>query len=254
MSTTAFRAGARDAFGVPSAVLGAGYIGFGALALESNFSIWLALLSTATIWALPGQLALVELHTIGASALAIVPAVMLTSARFLPMTMALMPVIRDRGHTRYQLYSTVHLVTMTGWAAAMKRCPELPLQQRLPYFAGFALVNWLTCLACTVFGYWVSGSLPQLVKLGLVFLNPLYFILILSGDVRHRLTILALTGGALAGPLIHLMTPQWSILLGGFVGGTVACLPADTSTCLIGGSGYSCWRAAPELISGARSA
>jgi predicted branched-subunit amino acid permease len=224
LSTAAFRAGAREAFGVPSAVLGAGYIGFGALALESGFSLWLALLSTATIWALPGQLVLVELHTIGASVLAIVPAVMLTGARFLPMTMALMPVIRDRRHTRYQLYPAVHLLAMTGWAAAMRRCPELPLPQRLPYFVGFALVNWLACLACTVFGYWVSGSLPPLVKLGLVFLNPVYFILILSGDVRQRLIMPALAAGALAGPLIHLWTPSWSVLLGGFVGGTMAYL------------------------------
>jgi predicted branched-subunit amino acid permease len=224
LPSAAFRAGARESFGVPSAVLGAGYFGFGALALESGFSLWLALLSTATIWALPGQLALVELHTIGASALVIVPAVMLTSARFLPMTMALMPVIRDRRHSRYRLYPAVHLLAMTGWTAAMRRCPELPLPQRLPYFVGFALVNWLVCLACTIFGYWVSGSLPHAVKLGLVFLTPVYFILILSGDVRHRLIILALAGGALAGPLIHLWTPQWSVLLGGLVGGSMAYL------------------------------
>ena len=222
LPTAAFQAGARDAFGVPSAVLGAGYIGFGALALDSGFSIWLALLSTATIWALPGQLALVELHTLGASVLAIIPAVMLTSARFLPMTMVLMPIIRDRRHTNFRLYAAVHLVAMMGWAAAMKRCPELPLPQRLPYFLGFALVNWCACLACTALGFALSGSLPYLVKLGLVFLNPVYFTLILSADLRQRLMILALAGGALAGPLIHLVTPQWSVLLGGFVGGTVA--------------------------------
>jgi hypothetical protein len=40
-----------------------------------------------------------------------------------PMTMALMPVIRDRRHTRYQLYPAVHLLAMTGCAAAMRRCP-----------------------------------------------------------------------------------------------------------------------------------
>lgn len=224
MATAAFKAGARDSFGVPSAVLGAGYIGFGALALESDFSLWLTLLSTVTIWALPGQLVLVELHTLGASALAIIPAVMLTSARFLPMTMAFMPIVRHPHHTGFQLYAAVHLVAMTGWAWAMRRCPKLPLPQRLPYFVGFALVNWLVCMACTAFGYFISGSLPPLVKLGLVFLNPLYFILILSVDLRQRLMILALGGGAVAGPLFHLWTPQWSVLLAGFVGGSVAYL------------------------------
>lgn len=209
---------------MPAAVLGAGYLGFGALALGSGFPLALTLASTATIWALPGQLVLLELYTIGASALAIILAVMLSSARFLPMTMALIPVMRDRQHRPYRFYLAAHLLAMTGWAAAMKRCPDLPPAQRLPYFAGFALVCWLVSLSCTATGYFVAGSLPPLVKLGLVFLTPVYFVLILIGDVRRRLAAFAIAGGAVAGPLIHLVSPHWSVLLGGFAGGTVAYL------------------------------
>jgi branched-subunit amino acid transport protein len=65
---TAFSRGARDALGVPAAVLAAGMIGFGAFALEYGFSIWLALACTAGIWALPGQIVLVEMHGTGAPA------------------------------------------------------------------------------------------------------------------------------------------------------------------------------------------
>jgi predicted branched-subunit amino acid permease len=121
--------GAREAFGVPAAVLGAGYLGFGALASGSDSSVWQALLSTATIWALPGQILLIELHNVNAPALALIPAVMLTSARFLPMTAALMPILHDRDHRSSRLYLAAHLVAMTGWAAAMRRCPELPVEQ-----------------------------------------------------------------------------------------------------------------------------
>ena len=78
------RDGARDAFGVPAAVLGAGFIGYGALAAENGYSVWLTMIATASIWALPGQLILIELYALGASALAIVLAAVVSSARFLP--------------------------------------------------------------------------------------------------------------------------------------------------------------------------
>ena len=47
--------------------------------------------STAVIWALPGQIVFVEMHTLGAPLVATLLAVMLSSARFLPMTLLLMP-------------------------------------------------------------------------------------------------------------------------------------------------------------------
>ena len=218
----ALLAGMRDSFGVPSAVLGAGYLGFGALALEHGFSLPLALFCTATIWALPGQIVLVELNSLGAAAAAILPAVMLTSARFLPMTMTLMPIVRQPHHRRRHLYPVAQLVAMTGWAAAMRRCPAMPPAERLPYFVGFALVNWVVCLAGTAVGFLASELLSHLVKVGLVFLNPVYFLLILSGEVRRPLWILALLTGAVAGPAMHLVTPEWSVLLAGVAGGTAA--------------------------------
>ena len=67
----AARAAMRDAFGVPAFVLGATYLGFGALVREADLNVWLGLFSTATGWALPGQIALVELYSVGAGILAI---------------------------------------------------------------------------------------------------------------------------------------------------------------------------------------
>jgi predicted branched-subunit amino acid permease len=60
------RLGVRDALGVPAAVLAAGMMGFGALALESGLSLMIALACTAGIWALPGQIVFIEMHISGA--------------------------------------------------------------------------------------------------------------------------------------------------------------------------------------------
>jgi predicted branched-subunit amino acid permease len=212
----------RESIGVPSMVLAAGYLGFGALASSSQFPLWAALLSTITIFALPGQLAMLEMSIAGSVPAVIVFTVSLTAARFLPMTVALLPTLRSPGRPTWRLYAAVHLLAMTGWAASMRRCPELPLAQRLPWFIGFALTNWLACIVFTAVGYGLAESLPPLVRQGLVFIGPLYFVLILTGETRTRHGVAALACGAVAGPLIHLATPQWSVMLGGLVGGTLA--------------------------------
>lgn len=223
-NSAAFAAGVRDAAGVPAAVLTASYVGFGAFANASGFSLSLMLASTAAIWALPGQLILVEMTHLDATGLAIVLAVWLSAARFLPMTIALWPLLRDRAHTTATQYAAAHLISMTSWAAAMSRCPDLPVAQRLPYFAGFALTCWRLSIAAGAVGYSAADWLPLLLRLGLVFLTPVYFLLILIGAVRTRMGRIALACGAIGGPLAHLVVPQWSVLVAGLVGGTAAYL------------------------------
>lgn len=215
-------AGARDAVGVPAAVLAAGMIGFGAFSLEHGFTVWLAIACTAGIWALPGQIVLLEMVASGAPGYLSVLVVMLTGARFLPMTMSLMPVIRRGGESRWTVYVVAQLISMTGWAWAMRRCPEMPRNQRLPYFFGFAAACWAISMAATAAGYFLAGWFPESIRLGFVFLTPVYFFIILVGDIRTPLAAWALACGALAGPLFHLLSPQWSVLLSGLAGGTLA--------------------------------
>jgi predicted branched-subunit amino acid permease len=79
-------------------------------------------------------------------------------------------------------------------------------------------------LLCTIAGYALAGSLPGPLRLAFIFANPLYFILILTADLRGRMVVLALACGAVAGPLIHLVLPAWSVIGGGLAGGTAAFL------------------------------
>jgi predicted branched-subunit amino acid permease len=223
---TAWRSGAREALGAPAFVLGVGYIGYGSLAQSHGFSVLETALSTIAIWALPGQLILVEMEAIGAPFVAIVFAVAFSASRFLPMAMTLIPHLRTPGAPAWRYYFAGQVLAMTSWAVAMRRFPEQPQEARLPYFLGFAMTLWLFSLCCTVIGHSLAGALPEPLRLAFIFANPLYFILILTANLRDRMSMVALACGAIAGPLVHLAWPSWSVLGGGLVGGSVAYLVA----------------------------
>jgi predicted branched-subunit amino acid permease len=214
--------GARVALGVPSAVLAAGYLGFAALAKAGQFPLWAALLSTATVWALPGQLVMIEMHNAGALPTLIVIAVTFTAMRFLPMTVSFMPLLREPRQRAWHAYFAAHVLAMTNWALSIGPVRKLPMEQRLPYFVGFAATTWIACIVATAVGYFLAGAFSPLVNHGLVLISPLYFVLILSGEYRNRIGIASLAFGALAGPLLFRVAPEWSVMLGGLIGGTAA--------------------------------
>lgn len=218
----AWRLGVAEAFGVPAAVLGAGFIGFGALSADAGYPLSVTTFSTVAIWALPGQLVLHEMYAVGAAAVLIVFAVALTAVRFLPMAMTLMPVIGDERHARWKLYLAAHFVSMTSWAVGMRRCEALPREDRLPYLLAFSVTCWSACLVTGAIGYIAGGLLPPAVRLGCVFLTPVYFLCMLVGDARTRLSRIALACGAVSGPLFYRVDPQWGLLLAGLVAGTLA--------------------------------
>jgi predicted branched-subunit amino acid permease len=224
VSRAALVQGAREAAGVPAAVLAAGYLGFGALAAGNGLPLAYSVAATLSIWALPGQLILVEATTVGAPFVAVVLTVALSSARFLPMTLVLMPLMRDAKHRGWHYYLAAQLLAMTGWTAAMARFPDIERRERLAWFYGFNTVCIGAAALATAAGYLVADLLTPLARAGLAFMAPMYYLLILLGSVRDRTVAASLACGAVLGPLAHLVTPQWSVLAGGLAGGTLAWL------------------------------
>jgi predicted branched-subunit amino acid permease len=221
---SAFLQGAREAAGIPAAVLIAGYLGFGALAAAQDVPLAIAAASTAVIWALPGQLIFVEMSSLGAPVAAMVIAVMLSSARFLPMTVMLMPELRDPRHRPWKYYVLAQLLSLSGWTMAVARFPDLPREQRLPWLYGFALVLMAASALSTAAGYLGADQLSPVARLALVFMVPMYYLLILTGAVRERIAAVGLACGAVAGPLAWLLSPEWSVVIAGLAGGTLAYL------------------------------
>jgi predicted branched-subunit amino acid permease len=212
----------REAVGAPLLVLFASYVGFGSLVRESRMSLPAGLLSTIATWALPGQIVSVELYAAGASLATIFIAVALTNARMMPMTMTLLPLVRLKGRARWRLLAASHLIAVTGWAVAMMRCPDMPPAQRLSYFVGFAATLLCGSMIGTAVGFLASGAVPAGLSLGLVFVNPVYFMLLFLGDLRDRARVLALVFGAGLAPVAHTFAPTWGLLITGVVAGGLA--------------------------------
>ena len=164
---------------------------------------------------------MVEMMAIGAPMIAVALAVSVANARFMPMTMALLPHMQVSGHARWWYYLVSQFVSLNPWAAGMRDCPTMPHHLRLPYFFAFAAVCVAAATAGTVVGYLATSVLPRPVTLGLVFLNPAYFALVFA-DVRTRSGALALFFGAPLGPVAHMLSPDWGLPAAGLVAGTLA--------------------------------
>lgn len=214
--------GAKEAAGVPAATLAAGYIGFGALAAGYGLPVGGAVLSTLVLWAMPAQLILVEMYGTGAATIALVLSVTLSSARFLPMTISLMPLLRHERHAGWQYYFAAQLLSITGWTMAIARFPAIAVADRLPWLTGFAGVCFTGAALATLAGYAIADALSPLAKLGLVFLAPMYYLLIMLAGMRSRVSALSIAAGAVFGPLLWTVAPDWSVLAGGLAGGTLA--------------------------------
>jgi predicted branched-subunit amino acid permease len=218
----AFLAGVRAASLAPALVLGASYVGFGSFVSAHGLGLDYALFNTLTAWALPGQLAVTELYLAGSGLLAIALAVALANMRLAPMTVVMMPVVHLPGRPVWRLYLAANYVAVTCWAMTMMTAPRLAREDRLGWFVGCSITLWCASLAGTAVGFHAAEMLPRPLTLALVFLNPLYFMLLFLQDLRDRARLYALVLGGALGVPFHMLTPEWGLLLAGLAGGTVA--------------------------------
>ncbi len=219
---TGFLNGAREAFGPAAAVMTAGFIGFGALASDSGMPFWIAALATALMWALPGQIILTEMYAAKAGVIAIVAAVWVSAVRFLPTGMSIMPMMRFERRELLKKLLVAQFVASTSWVLSMRNFPSMPIAERAPWLVGFGTVCTVLGVILCGIGYLLSGVVPPEVHAGLVYVTPIYFLLLMFGDIRSLTMGVAVSCGAIAVPLAHLITPHWSLLAGGVAGGTAA--------------------------------
>lgn len=218
----AFWGGVQEAAGVPMLIMGASFVGFGSLIKDMHWSAWHALYSTLTTWALPGQIAMAEMAHAGAPWVAIALAVGFINARLLPMVASLLPQVRRPGVPQAAYYAVAMLIAATSWIGTMRRLPDLAPAQRLPFLVGFGLLLYLGSPLFTLAGYLLAGRVPEPVTMALVYLNPLYFMVLFLADLRSRSKVWALALGTGLGPLTFLVSPDWSLIATGLIGGTLA--------------------------------
>ncbi len=220
--TEAFWGGVLKASGAPAMVLFAGMVGFGAMGKTNSLDVWFTTLCSFFMFALPGQVVLLEMIVSGSSLLAIVVAVTLTSTRFITMTVTLFPQMHEQDRNR-SLYMTVHLLAMTAWAVSMREFCSIEAKHRLSFFVGLGLLCWLISVPGTILGYLLAGSVPSAITLGLIFINPLFFLLTFT-EVKPWINRVAILLGSLLGPIFFELDRDTSLLITGIVAGSVAYL------------------------------
>jgi predicted branched-subunit amino acid permease len=218
----AFWSGIRDAAGAPAVVLFAGMVGFGAMGHTNGFDVWFTSLTSILMFALPGQVVLLEMAITGSSVLAIALAVTLTSTRFITMTVTLFPQFHQRDRNR-SLYASVHLLAMTAWAVSMREFHSIEIKHRLSYFVGLGLFCWLISVPGTILGFYLAGLVPPAVTLGLIFINPLFFLLTFT-EVKPWINRIAICLGCIFGPIFFILDRDTSLLTAGVVAGSLAYL------------------------------
>lgn len=217
--------GARAAVSIPAFILTAAFVGYAGLARETGLTLAETLAMTGFVWALPSIVVLTGAISSGMGLIPAAIAVALASVRLMPMTMALMPIIKVPGKTKtWQLLIASHFVAVTAWVFAMKNLPDMPREGRLPFFVGFggAVTSFVFCM--TGISYLLVESMPDMVAGALFLLTPVYFLCSLWGAARLNADRAAMVAGLLLGPVFFVYLPGLDLLWTGLAGGSLAYL------------------------------
>ena len=218
----AFRRGLRAAVCTGGLVLCGSFVGFGALIEASGLSIGQGVLMTLTMWALPGQVVLVNMMDSGAGILASAIAVTLTAVRLMPMVVVLMADVRVPGRPFWLHMLVGYFTAATVWLESRRVFPGMEREARLPFVLGISIAFVPTMGGLTVVGFLVADLLPPLLSACLVFLTPIYFLLGLLASARDRIDWLSMAfGGALLVGFQGVL-PDFAMMIAGVAGGTAA--------------------------------
>jgi predicted branched-subunit amino acid permease len=221
-STRIFLRGARAVFtSVQAMVLFATFIGYGGLCAGLGFPLGATLLSSVVVFAMPSQLLVVS-GFIGGNTLPVIAlGVFLSAARLLPATVTMLPYLRGR---LWQQLIASHFVAVTVWVEGKRLLPGTPANERLPFYFGFAVM----CVTFAAFaawaGYFLAGSLPRPLAIGLGFLTPMSFLIALIRNARDLVDYLALILGLALAPLFVWLKLPLDLLWAGLLGGGIAWL------------------------------
>src|SRR5476649_1557937 len=142
-------------------VLFATYLGIGALAHDTHFSLGWVLLSTALVWAGPAQIVLISTLGSGATVIQTAIAVTVSAVRLFPMVVSVLPMIRAPDTRRRQLVLAAHFIAVTLWVECYRLLPQVPRERRVAFTHGLGVGLLLVCLFATTLGYGLAASLPQ---------------------------------------------------------------------------------------------
>ncbi len=206
----------------PAIALGCCMIAIGVLLKNLGFNLQESVFSTFLTYALPGSLVMAESMLVGASLVNIFLAVWLVNARLYPMTVSLMPLLMHENQPRWKYYLSCHFVAVSAWLIMKNNYQSVDKENRIDYWIGVGTATISIAIIGTIIGFLSSDYLNKDMMIGLAIVNPVYFTCMMVGAMKTIQITLSVVLGAILGPLFFLLSPEWSILFGGIIAGTIA--------------------------------
>jgi|TARA_B100000929_G_scaffold52346_1_gene38268 predicted branched-subunit amino acid permease len=206
----------------PAIALGCCFIAIGALLKNLGFSIQESIFSTLLTYALPGSLVMAESLLVGASLINIFLAVWLVNTRLYPMTVSLMPLLMHESQPRWKYYLSCHFIAVSAWLIMKSNYQSVEKENRIDYWIGIGTATWSVAIIGTIIGFISSEYLNKDIMIGLAIVNPVYFMCMMIGAMKTIQISTSVILGAFLGPAFYFISPEWCILYGGFVAGTIA--------------------------------
>jgi len=220
-SSQSFKDGVKHAIGVPALGLGSSMFAFGAFLHSAGFDIFQSFLSTFFTFALPGQFVMAETILAGGTLLNIFLAVLLTNSRLYPMTVNITPLIRNSNIPKWKQYLGAHFIAVTSWFNFFSVQKNIKEDEKFNYFVGLGGFLWANSVFCTVAGYLFSNLVPHEILIALVFINPMYFLVMTVSNLEEKKIICSILVGATLSIFLNDAFPGWSVLIAGVLAGTL---------------------------------
>ena len=206
----------------PAIALGCCFIAIGALLKNLGFSIQESIFSTLLTYALPGSLVMAESLLVGASLINIFLAVWLVNTRLYPMTVSLMPLLMHESQPRWKYYLSCHFIAVSAWLIMKSNYQIVEKENRIDFWIGIGTATWSFAIIGTIIGFITSDYLNKDIMIGLAIVNPVYFMCMMIGAMKTVQVSTSVILGAILGPVFYFISPEWCILYGGVVAGTIA--------------------------------
>ena len=213
----------------PAIALTCCFIAIGSLFKNLGFNIQESIFSTMLTYALPGSLVMAESMLIGASLFNIFLAVWFVNARLYPMTVSLFPLMMHKSQPKWKYYFSCHFIAVSAWLIMRSNYKQVPKKHRIDYWIGIGSATISVSVLGTYIGFSFSDYFNKDMMIGLAILNPVYFLCMMVGASKTIQITLSIALGIILGPVIYLFSPEWSILLAGIIGGSIAYLIGEHS-------------------------
>jgi predicted branched-subunit amino acid permease len=138
------------------------------------------------------------------------------------MTVSLMPLLMHKSQPRWKYYVSCHFIAVSAWLIMKNNYQSVQKKFRIDFWIGIGTATWTIAIISTGIGFFSADYLNKNMMIGLAIVNPVYFMCMMVGAMKTIQITLSVILGAILGPIFYLFSPEWSILFGGFVAGSIA--------------------------------